>query len=168
MKRNLFALFVAGLLSVGAFAQQKIGHVNLDSLLIQMPDYKTAMAQLQTEQDKYQKEITEMQTELQTRAQAMEANAANWSQLRIQNEQKALQDAYQNIQAYMQTAQEDLQTKEVELLNPVLKKLQDTLNAYGEENGYSYILDSSRSKGVVIFVKKGDNLMKGLKTKLGI
>jgi outer membrane protein len=65
---------------------------------------------------------------------------------------------YNNIQEYMQQAQGQLQQKEVELITPVLEKLQAAINAVAETKKFSYVLDASQSKGQVVYAKGGINI----------
>jgi outer membrane protein len=65
---------------------------------------------------------------------------------------------YNNIQEYMQQAQSQLQQKEVELITPVLEKLQAAINAVAETKKFSYVLDASQSKGQVVYAKGGINI----------
>ena len=167
MKKVLFAAAIA-LFSAAPALAQKVGHVNIDSLLVLMPEYKTAMVNLEAEQAKFENEAREMQAELEKSAAAMQAASTNWSELRKQQETKSLQDAYANIQSYMQNAQETLQTKEVEMLTPVLEKMQKAIDDVATTQKLSYVIDSSRSKGVLVYQKGGDNLMKAVKAKLAI
>ena len=89
---------------------------------------------------------------------ALQANAATWTELRQRQEQTRLQEMYNNIQEYMQQAQGQLQQKEVELVTPVLEKLQAAINAVAETKKFSYVLDASQSKGQVVYAKGGINI----------
>jgi len=152
------ALIAALVLASAASAQSIVAHVNVDSLLVQMPEYKKAQEALQAEQAKFESEAKEMNAELEKGAQALQANAATWTELRQRQEQTRLQEMYNNIQEYMQGAQGQLQQKEIELITPVLEKLQNAINAVAEAKKVSYVLDASQSKGQVIFAKGGMNL----------
>jgi len=152
------ALIAALVLASAASAQSIVAHVNVDSLLVQMPEYKKAQEALQAEQAKFESEAKEMNAELEKGAQALQANAATWTELRQRQEQARLQEMYNNIQEYMQGAQGQLQQKEIELITPVLEKLQNAINAVAEAKKVSYVLDASQSKGQVIFAKGGMNL----------
>jgi outer membrane protein len=152
------ALIAALVLASAASAQSIVAHVNVDSLLVQMPEYKQAQEALQAEQAKFESEAKEMNAELEKGAQALQANAATWTELRQRQEQTRLQEMYNNIQEYMQGAQGQLQQKEIELITPVLEKLQNAINAVAEAKKVSYVLDASQSKGQVIFAKGGMNL----------
>lgn len=123
------ALIAALVLASAASAQSIVAHVNVDSLLVQMPEYKQAQEALQAEQAKFESEAKEMNAELEKGAQALQANAATWTELRQRQEQTRLQEMYNNIQEYMQGAQGQLQQKEIELITPVLEKLQNAINA---------------------------------------
>ena len=152
------ALIAALVLASAASAQSIVAHVNVDSLLVQMPEYKLAQEALQAEQAKFESEAKEMNAELEKGAQALQANAATWTELRQRQEQARLQEMYNNIQQYMQGAQGQLQQKEIELITPVLEKLQNAINAVAATKKVSYVLDASQSKGQVIFAKGGINL----------
>lgn len=153
-----YALIAALLVASASSAQSIVAHVNVDSLLVQMPEYKLAQEALQAEQVKFESEAKEMNTELEKGAQALQANAATWTELRQRQEQTRLQEMYNNIQEYMQQAQGQLQQKEVELITPVLEKLQAAINAVAETKEFSYVLDASQSKGQVVYAKGGINI----------
>lgn len=165
---KLFAFITLFAAATPAIAQMNIGHLNTDTLLIQMPEYKTAMDELARLEKQYNDEIKEMQNELQSRATALEANTAGWTALRVQKEQQELQTMYQNMQQYAQQAEGDLRKKEQELLTPVIQKLQDAVNAVGDEKGLDYILDSSAARGVVIFKKNSRSISNEVKARLGL
>jgi len=152
------ALIAALVLASAASAQSIVAHVNVDSLLVQMPEYKLAQEALQAEQAKFESEAKEMNAELEKGAQALQANAATWTEPRQRQEQTRLQEMYNNIQEYMQGAQGQLQQKEVDLITPVLEKLQNAINAVAATKKVSYVLDASQSKGQVTFAKGGINL----------
>ena len=76
------ALIAALVLASAASAQSIVAHVNVDSLLVQMPEYKQAQEALQAEQAKFESEAKEMNAELEKGAQALQANAAKWTELR--------------------------------------------------------------------------------------
>lgn len=149
-------------------AAQKIAHINVDELLGMMPETDAAQNEMQAYADQLQKDLQEMQAEAQAKYQNMLANQNTWTQLRLNKEQEELESIAQKIQQYQQQAQEDLQNKQMELMKPIIEKAQNAVNDVAREKGYTYVLDSSRSKGVVIFVEKGEDIMPMVKAKLGI
>ena len=167
MKKAITLFAIAAISTLCSFAQSGVGHINVDSLLVEMPDYKTVMTTLQAEQAKFEAEAKEMNAELEKGAQTLQANAGTWTELRQRQEQSRLQEAYNNIQEYMQSAQQQLQSKEIELITPVLEKLQNAIDEVASSMNLEYVLDASQSKGMVIYTKGGVNLKAPVKNKLG-
>lgn len=164
----LFA-FVAILFAAQTEAQaQKLAHINVDELLSLMPETKTAEAEIQKYAGQLQKDLEDMQAEAQTKYQNLLANQKNWTQLRVSKEQEELQGMAQKMEQYQMQAQQDLQDKQMELMKPIIEKAQNAVNEIAREKGYTYVLDSSQSKGVVIFAEKGENILPLVKAKLGI
>ena len=162
----LAALFLG--LSTTAMAQQKIGHINADELLALMPETKTAQTELETYGKQLEKDLTDMESELQNKIQAFRANEKMMTTPTREMKTKELQELQGRIQDFSQRAQQDLQTKQVELLTPVIEKATKAVQEVAREKGFSYILDSSPSKAVVIFDEKGEDIMPLVKAKLGI
>jgi len=170
MKKTLTVLaFAAFMFAANTQAQaQKLAHLNVDELLSLMPETKAAELEIQKYAGQLQKDLEDMQAEAQTKYQNLVANQANWTSLRVNKEQEELQAIGQKMEEYQQQAQQDLQNKQMELMRPIIEKAQDAVNAIAREKGYTYVLDSSQSKGVVIFAEKGEDILPLVKAKLGI
>jgi len=168
MKNALKVLALVAMTSAPSLGQSLVGHLNVDSLLVEMPSYKQVMTDLQTEQAKFEAEAQEMQSELEKGAQTLQANAGTWTELRQRQEQQRLQEMYNAIQEYMQSAQQQLQALEIEKITPVLEELQSAIDSVAAEKKVAYVLDASQSKGMVIYSKGGLNLMSAVREKLGM
>ena len=170
MKRTiaLFA-FVALFFAANTEANaQKLAHLNVDELLSLMPETQTAEGEIKAYADALQKDMEEMQKEAQGRYENLVANQQNWTQLRIAKEQEELELLAQRIQEYQVKAQQDLQNKQMELMQPIIEKAQNAVNDVARDKGYNYVLDSSQSKGVLIFAEGGEDILPYVKAKLGI
>ena len=70
------------------------------------------------------------------------------------------------ISGYLQNQiVKELQEKERSLTEPILEKVISVIKEVGKENGYDYVLDSSKNQGVIL--ADGDDLMEKVKIKLG-
>tara|TARA_R110002050_G_scaffold80106_1_gene171425 strand:- start:5248 stop:5757 length:510 start_codon:yes stop_codon:yes gene_type:complete len=168
MKKVLLALALfVGTASI-AVAQQKIGHINADELLQLMPETKKAQTELEAYGRQLEKDLTDMETELQNKIDSFRANEKMMTTLARETKTKELQELQMRIQEYSQRAQQDLQQKQVELLTPVIEKATNAVQAVAKEKGFSYILDSSPSKAVVVFAENGEDIMPLVKAKLAI
>lgn len=168
MKNTLTTLALTVAMMSPAFAQSVIAHINVDSMLVEMPEYQAVMATLQADQARFESEAKEMNAELERGAQVLQANAGTWTELRQRQDQQRLQDMYNTIQEYLKTAQQTLQSKEMELVTPVYEKLQAAINEAAKESKANYVLDASKSKGMIIFASGGLDLTTAVKAKLSM
>lgn len=171
MKNRIASIFLAlgVMLGTSAVAQQKIGHINADELLQQMPETKQAQEQLQVYQQQLEKDLREMETELEAKIQKFRADEKMMTQLSRETKTREIQELQVRIQEYSVKAQEDFQQKQLELLSPIIEKANEAVNDVAKAEGFTYILDSSPSKAVVIFASDGgEDIMDKVKAKLGI
>lgn len=172
MKKYIFSLIAAvSLLSMNhiqAQEQQKIGHVNADELLQLMPETAEAQKKLEAYAKQLEQDLTTMQGELQTKIEDYRSNQSSYTSLTLESKTQEIQQLQERIGNFQQRAQEDLQNKQVELFDPIIKKATDAVKDVARENGFTYILDTSQSKAVVIFAENGENIMPLVKKKLGL
>jgi outer membrane protein len=88
------------------------------------------------------------------------------SQIMQQNKVKELQDLQARIQSFEEQAQTELQTKQEEMLKPLVDKAKEAIGEVAKEHGYTYVFDSAL--GVLLYSEESDNIMELVKKKLGI
>lgn len=162
------ALVAACMVMVGSFAkaQTKIGYINFNQLIDQLPESKAIQKQAQDYQKTFIDVLQGMQTEFQTKAQAYEAKRATMTDaLRTQTETE-LQDLQKRIQDYQQSASQKVQEKYNELSKPLIEKARGAVNTVAKEKGYTYVLDTAQVD--LIVSPPADNLMDAVKAKLGL
>ena len=135
-----FALFI----SISSFAQSamKVGYINVDYVLTQLPDTKQ-VEQVLKEHEK------QLQNQLQAKGADFEAKVAEFRRtgetmipaIRADKE-KELQNLQRSIQEFQANAQQSLQKKQVELLDPVYTKIQNAIDAVSKEHGFTYVFSS--------------------------
>ena len=170
MKKQLtvLALAIGMLVSFGAASQQKLGHINADALLQMMPETQAAQSQLETYGRQLEKDLKDMELELQTKIQKYREDEKMMTNLSRETRTKEIQELQGRIQEYSMKAQEDLQNKQIELLTPIIERATEAVQKVAKDNGFTYILDSSESKAVVIFAEGGEDIMDLVKKELGI
>jgi outer membrane protein len=168
MKRVLLALALTIGFAATAVAQQKIGHIDVEELVAVMPETQTANAEIQKYQEQLEGDSQAMQEEYMTKMQNAQANVDTWTQLRLQKEQEELEAMGQRIMQFNQSAQQELQRKQMDLMLPIIEKAQEAINAVAKSNSFTYILDSSKGKAVVVFLENGEDIMPLVKAELGI
>ena len=163
----LFAVVLTIGVSCGVNAQVKIGHVDSGAIMQIMPETVKVEQDLQAYAAELQAELQAMAGEYQNKLQDYQANQATMSNLIRQSKEKEIVDLETRIQEFQASAEMAMQSKQMELLSPIIEKVQNAVNAVGQEQGFTYILD--KSVGAVVFI--GDNaidITSSVKAKLGL
>ena len=144
MKKILMTLVALVALPLAMLAQeQKIAIVDVTSIITQMPETKSMQTELDNLLKKYEDTHVAMQEEVQKKYESYAAEREGLLEtIRTRREQE-LQDLAKRIEDLQQVAQQDYQKKQVELLTPIQKKVQEAIAAVGNENNYTYIVDAS-------------------------
>lgn len=161
-------LAVAFIFGATAFtnAQSKIAHIATQDLIEDMPEYDSAMNQLEKLQRTYDTEIKDMVTEAQNTMKRYESEANSKTDEENSKRANELQQTQRTIGEYRQNAMQELQQKEVELLQPVMEKARTTIQRVARDQGFEYVLDSTTGTGVIM--ADGYDLMADVKKELGI
>ena len=144
---------------------QKVAHINTSELVQEMPEMKTAQAELEKLAKTYETEIQNMSTELQNKAKQYDSEAATKTDEENQKRVLEVQGMEQSIRQYQGQAQQDLQKKEADLIKPILEKAKAAIEKVSASKGFDYVLDSAQGGGVI--VAKGKDLKEDVKKELG-
>ncbi|NTW46743.1 MAG: OmpH family outer membrane protein [Chlorobaculum sp.] len=121
-----------------ADSAQKIGVVDYGKIFQMMPETKAADQSLQTMKNQSGAELSKQQNALQSAIQAYQKggkpNAVKEKELRAQQE---------NLQKSAMEKQRLLSQKEQELITPIRQKIDATVAAVAQKDGYSMIFDKS-------------------------
>ena len=161
MLKKIALLVVLFALPLGAMAQ-KFAHMNSQEVIVVMPEYTKAQADLEAMSKKYSQEMERTQSEFNKKVQEFQQQADSLPRNIAERRQKELQEMAQKQEAYqsMQKAQQDA-------LAPIYKKLDDAIQAVGKAEGAIYIFDLARTPIPYVGAESVDVTSK-VKTQLGI
>ena len=129
-----------------------------------MPERKTAEEEVQTFAKSLESQLQAMTAEYQQSVQEYQANEATYTDLVKQDKVTEITGLEQRIQSFQQNAQQALQSKEQELLEPILQKARKAIEDVASEGDYTYIFD--KSVGSILYVKESENILDKVKKKL--
>lgn len=157
-------------LTISAFftaeAQNKLGYINSNELLVLMPESKTMQTELESFAKGLESQLMAMQSEGETKLAEYQQNEAAMSDLVKQDKVRELESIQQRILEFQQNAQQALTAKEQELLSPILDKARKAIEDVAEEGNYTYIFDAST--GNILYADESENILPLVKTKLGL
>ncbi len=139
MKKIILMALLA--LPMSLFAQQKFAHVNSAEIIQALPEYTKAQTDLQALGKQFEDELQRMQSELQTKSEDFDKNAATLPDAVKQRRQQELQDLYQRFQQYQQTSSQEFQKAQQEKMALISEKVGKAIKEVGTAGGYVYIMD---------------------------
>ena len=149
----LIALFAfIGLAVSNVNAQQKIGYISLDYILAQMPEAKQVETELTATKTQYDNMYQAKAKDFQAKLADYEKNGASMDAVIKADKEKELQGLQAQIQEFGQTSQTSLQKKQAQLLQPLLKKIEDNMHAAAKENGYAFVFNYDAGQGTTPIV----------------
>jgi outer membrane protein len=151
MKNKLFLAMslVFGMAILPAKAQVKIGFINADYILSQMPEAKQVEEDLKNTQKQYETLYQGKVKEFQDKLAVFEKLNADPKTADIikQDKEKELQNLQTSIQEFQQNSQSSLQKKQAQLLQPLLKKVEERMHEVATENAFTYVFNYDAGMG---------------------
>jgi len=161
------ALVVVCMVSMSSFANaQKIGYINTNDLIPNMPEYKTVTTQVDAYKKTFVDVLQNLSNELQTKSADYQAHQATMTDAQKSAKQSELNDLNQRAGNYQNDAQQKVAQKGEELMKPLLDKAKNAITQVAKEKGYTYVIDSSTT--IFIVAPPTDDLLAAVKAKLGI
>ncbi|MEA5425465.1 MULTISPECIES: OmpH family outer membrane protein [Arcicella] len=146
----LFAIFALATANVNA--QQKIGYISLDYILAQMPEAKQVETELTTTKTQYDNMYQQKVKDFQTKLADYEKNAATMADVIKADREKELQGMQSSIEEFRQNSSTSLQKKQAQLLQPLLKKIEDNMHGVAKENGFAFVFNYDAGQGTTPIV----------------
>ena len=135
------ALF-AGLFAPAAWAQQlKFAVVDVQRAVMETEDGLRAQATLKKFFDKRQQELDAKQNELQKQREEIEKQAKVLSQQALQKRMEDWQKQMVELQTVFVEYNKELQKKQGELTQPIIKKMIGIIGRLAKKNGYEVVID---------------------------
>jgi outer membrane protein len=132
-------------LAFGAFGQLKVAIINSQAAVIETAEIKKAQTELeakyrprQAQVEKVQKEIADIQQQLQAGQGKLNPQAEQDLQIRGQRKQRELQRLGEDLQG-------DVDRERNEILGRTGQRMQDIVKKMAEERGYDMVVDVSNT-----------------------
>ena len=143
------AAAVALVLGTGAAgAQAKVGFVNSQRILAEAAGVQQVQQTLQRELGGLRAPLDTLEQQLQQGQQQLQQQGSTLSEQARTQRQEQLQQLYTQYQQRSQQAQQTAQRREAELLQPVMRQINEAIEAERRAGSYTYIIDSS-GNGIV-------------------
>jgi outer membrane protein len=168
MKKLIAGVFITGFLSVSmtsfSQAQLKIGHVNIQEIMLALPESDSARAIMEKETKEMQAAYEELTVTYNQMLDEYQKGLSSYSAIVKKTKEDELLDKQKRMADFEQSATTALQKRNDELVKPIIDKINKAIDKVATENGFTYILDLS--KGAVVFTSKESQNISALVLKV--
>ena len=161
------ALILLLIAPMSLFAQ-KFGHIRTQEIVTAMPEYTKAQTDIKTMQQQFEDEIKRASDDVNKKYAEYQQDQANLPKNIQERRQKELQDLTQRGMQLQQDAEQQLQQSWMQMLEPIVKKIEDAIKAVGQEGGYTYIFDLNATNIPYVSETLSTDVTAAVKAKLGI
>jgi outer membrane protein len=151
MKKS-FLVIVALLLFIGTAGAQKIGYINTESILSEIPAYTAAQSQLEALSDKYKAQIETELGKIETLYQNYQASRNSMSASQRQNAENEIISKERVVQEKQRIyfGEDGIMAKKAEeLLAPIRARVDKAIADVARMGGYDLVIDLAAVQGVV-------------------
>jgi outer membrane protein len=168
----LIAIFAFVVLATSNInAQQKIGYISLDYILAQMPEAKQVETELTATKTQYDNMYQSKVKDFQAKLADYEKNGTTMADVIKADREKELQGLQGSIEEFRQNSSTSLQKKQAQLLQPLLKKVEENMHAAAKENGFAFVFNYDAGQGttpIVLHAPDDANISDLILKRMGI
>lgn len=169
LRAALFAGMTLALAAAPVHAQAvKLGYINSAQILAQAPGRAEAEAQFDKEVVAYRAQLQRMNDSLNAMATQFDKDAPSLDSATRTRRGNAVRDREAEYQNRARMLDSTMQTRQAELVRPIMEQVQKVIEAIRTEDNYSMILDVGSQTSVVVAADKKldltDRVLARLKT----
>ena len=172
--RVLLALLAWGLgWGVGptpAGAQQKIGYVDTEYVLNEMPEYATVQKKLDKLEQEWRTEIEQKRKTVEKLEQEFEARELLYTEEERKRKQAEIQQARSEVEKLRQRyfgPEGELYTRQKELMRPLQERILKAAESVATDGGYDYVVDQ-KGEALFLYARDEHDLSDQVLRELGI
>lgn len=140
--------------SAQAAATPKFGFINSAAILAEAPGRAEAENRFKTEVAAYQAQLQRMSDSLQTMAATFDKEAPKLDSATRVSRAKVIQDRETAYQTRARDLDQQMQTRQAELIRPIMENLQKVIEQVRAEDGYAMIFDVASQTSVIVAADK--------------
>ncbi|MFQ3575915.1 MAG: OmpH family outer membrane protein [Cytophagales bacterium] len=148
----------------------KLGYTNVEDIVVLMPESKTIESELKSYKNQLDNSLSQKMKEFEEKYTNYQKGASMMSDVIRADKERELRNLQESIEAFQKDAEMSIQRKQIDLLDPVLKKVQKAIEDIANENGFDYIFNTEGGFGssILLHMPKQDDVTNLVLKKLNI
>lgn len=151
LKFKIIPIFL--LLSIFSFAQ-RFGYVDTDYVLSNLPSYKRAQQQLQTQAENWAKEIENHQDQLEKMRQELESERILLTKDKIQERENKIQEKKEEIKKLQEKhygPKGDMIATRMNLVKPIQDRVFNAVEKVAKKRKYGFVFDKANGDLIMLY-----------------
>lgn len=140
--------------SLSAQAAPKFGFINSAAILQEAPGRLEAENRFKSEVTAYQAQLQRMSDSLQTMAADFDKTSSKLDSVTRVSRAKVIQDKEAAYQTRARSLDSTMQSRQAELIRPIMENLQKVIEQVRAEDGYAMIFDVASQTSVIVAADK--------------
>lgn len=153
------------LICITGFSQTKVGTINVDYIVSQMPELETVKKDVEAYSKTLDADLQKKVTDYKAKVEAYKAGEASFTDAQKETKQQELVTAENDIAKFQQNGNKLIGIKRDDKMRPLYTKIGEALDKVAKAGGYTQVLTANAS--VVYFEDKYD-ITKDVLKELGI
>lgn len=167
MKLKYFFVIASFFLaSLNIQAQSKVGTVNINAILSNLPELTQVQENVKKYNDELGKTLNEKITTYQAKIDAYKKEEATYSDVMKKTKQQEIIGLEDDINKFKQNGTKLVQIRQDELMRPLYKKISDMVQTVAKEQNYSQILTTDGNE--FAYANEKFDITKTVMQKLGL
>jgi outer membrane protein len=167
MRIYRLGLFIVGLalLPCVTEAELKIGYIDSQALMEQLPEFREAQQSLMQLKQDYENQAQDRDLKLRKMQEDFKRQELLLSEARKAEMQAEFEEKVQQLQLFTQEKlgpEGELMRKNIELMEPIFNRINDAIKLLAEELGYDYVLDSAAQSASLVYANEKYDLTETL------
>ena len=169
MKRVLLSLIALACSAAAVQAELKIGYIDSEVLKERLPEFRDAQRKLDQLRQDYENQAKDREAKLLKLQEDFRRQELLMSEARKAELQTEFEAKVQQLQQFTQEKfgpEGELMRKNIELSEPIFKKINDAIQVMAEEEEYDFIFDAAAPSSGLVFAKESYDLTEQLLEKM--
>lgn len=166
----LVAFLCVGIIDTASAQDQKIGYINSDQILSQMPEYEGVKKTLEKLSEEWRNHLDELDKEIQNMRKEFEAKEILFTEEVRQQKKQQIQAKVKERENYLEQkfgSDGEYFQKQKDLLEPIQRKVMKAVNTVAQQQGFDYVFDRAGDVSIM-FAREQWNLNEDVLIELGI
>lgn len=165
--KTFFLTICFSLIAISSYSQSKIGTIDIDFIILQMPEIEDIQKNLREYGENLDKELNAKMKDYQDKLEEYNNNVDSFTEVQLREKQDAILTLEDEISKFRQNGIQLMRLREDDLKRPLFQKIAKALEEVAAEQKYTQVFNTS-SENNLVFLDPDYDLTLPVLAEMGI